>query len=110
MPPPALLSADAPLPPPPPLRPLDAPPVSLLLRPLFAAPGTGGAKPGGFPKPGMAGGTAIGRAAPAEAPELFSIMGAERSLVTAFLSLAPFVMSVNKEDCEMFGPGGGKPC
>lgn len=68
--------------------------MSLLLLALFAALGTGGARPGGFTIPGMAG------AAPMRGTtgllDSFPMIGAERSLVTAFLSLAPFVISVNR--------------
>lgn len=79
-----------PLSPPPPL-----PPVSLLLLARLAPLplGTGGASPpGGFPNPGIAG--AAPTDGPAELPESFPTIGADRSLVAAFLSLAPFVMSV----------------
>ena len=78
-------------PPPPP------PPVSLLLLARLAAdaPGTGGARPaGGLPRPGTVGALLMG--GPAEEPDPLSNSGAERSLVTAFLSLAPFVMSPSR--------------
>jgi len=82
----------------PPLTPLPPPPpVSLLLLPRFAGvePGMRGARPAGcFPEPGTAGAPLEGGTA--EAPEPLSNIGAERSLVTAFLSLAPFDMSPSK--------------
>ena len=73
------------------------PPVSLLLLPrLKATPlGSVDARPiGGFPRPGTAGAPPMGR--PADISEVFPTMGAERSFVTAFLSLVPFVMSVRR--------------
>lgn len=80
----------------PPLSPLPPPPLSLLLLARFAeAPGTGGASPdGAFPKPGMAG--APGTTGPDEALAPLSIIGADRSLVTAFFNFAPFVISPSK--------------
>ena len=69
-------------------------PVSLLLLPLFALLSTGGDKVEGFPSPGIAGGTPIG--GPAELVDSFPRIGADRSFVTVFLSLVPFVISVNK--------------
>ena len=56
--------------------------------------GGGGARPAGLPRFGMAGGMPTG--APADLPGSFLISGAERSLVVAFFSLAPLVMSVSK--------------
>ena len=70
------------------------PPPSLLLLNLFAAldPGTGGANPaGGFPKPGTGGAPPTG--GPLEAFDDLSITGADRSFVTAFFNLVPFVIS-----------------
>ena len=68
-------------------------PMSLLLRARFP-PGAGGAKPpGGFNIPGTGGAPAIGPPPPSD---FLSIMGADRSCVTAFFSFAPFVMSVNR--------------
>jgi hypothetical protein len=66
-------------------------PWSLLLRALFPA-GTGGASPpGGFTIPGTGGAPPKGAAdAP---PDVFPIIGADRSFVTAFLSFVPFVIS-----------------
>ena len=76
-----------------------APPLpwSLLLLPRFAAgaPGTGGARPlGGLARPGTAGAPPMG--GPLEPPEDSPTCGADLSFVTAFLSLAPFVMSVSR--------------
>jgi len=62
-------------------------PWSLLLLALFCADGTDGA-PGGR-SPGTGGAPPIGGAAEEEEPDL-STMGADRSLVTAFLSALPF--------------------
>ena len=79
---------------------LSPPPVvSLLLLARFdppaPGPGTGGARPlGGLPRPGTAGAPPIG--GPTKAPDDFPTMGADRSFVTAFFSLAPLVMSVNR--------------
>ena len=81
----------------PPLMPLPPlPPTSLLLLPRFVEvdPGIEGARPEGFPDAGTAG--APLRGGPAGGPEPLSMMGAERSLVTAFLSLVPFDMSPSK--------------
>lgn len=73
--------------------PPSAPPLSLLLRPrLEPPPGTGGASPPGGLRPGMGGAPATGPPPPPP-PEELATCGAERSLVTAFFSLAPFVMS-----------------
>lgn len=77
--------------------PLDAPPASLLLLPLVATLGTGGARPEDFPAPGTAGGIPTG--AMPELLDLLSSSGPERSFVTAFFSLAPLVMSVNNAPC-----------
>lgn len=81
-------------PPPMPLPP--PPPVSLLLLPRFAEvdPAIRGARPECLAKPGTAG--APLRGGPAGGPAPLSIIGAERSLVTAFLSLVPFDMSPSK--------------
>ncbi len=79
---------------------LSPPPVvSLLLLTRFGsptpAPGTGGARPlGSLPRPGTAGAPPFG--GPAEAPDVFPTMGADRSFVTAFFNLAPLVMSVRR--------------
>lgn len=73
-------------------RPL--PPASLLLLPRLdvETAGTGGAKPaGGFGIPGTRGAPVGG---PVVEGPLPLICGADRSFVTAFLSFAPFVMSV----------------
>lgn len=73
------------------------PVVSLLLLALVDPPalGTGGARPlGGLPRPGTAGAPPFG--GPAEMPGVFPTMGADRSFVTAFFSLAPFVISVRR--------------
>lgn len=82
----------------PPLSPLPPlPPVSLLLRARMAPGpfGIGGASPpGGLPRPGIAGAPPIAGAA--EPPLSFPIMGADRSFVTAFLSLAPLVISLRR--------------
>lgn len=68
-------------------------PVSLLLRALFAPPGTGGASPpGAFGKPGTGGAPPIGGPPPPLLDDAPTI-GAERSFVTAFFSLVPFVIS-----------------
>ena len=73
-------------------------PVSLLLRNLFAE-GIGGANPpGAFGIPGTGGAPPTGGPA-----DLFSfpIMGADRSLVTAFLSFgAPLLISAKRALCE----------
>ena len=109
MPPPVFLSFGIPAPanippscgpddnppesPPPPL-----PPVSLLLLARLAVPpfGTGNASPlGGLPKPGIGTGGAPPAGGPLLMPLPFSTIGADRSLVTAFFSLAPLVMSVS---------------
>ena len=77
--------------------PAPPPAISLLLLARFEAPapGIGGARPaGGFPEFGIAGAPPIG--GPAELPDGFSTAGADRSFVTAFLSFAPFVMSVRR--------------
>ena len=77
------------------------PPESLLLLARFGADasGNGGARPaGGFPRPGMGG--APPTDGPPEGPELLSNSGAERSLVTAFLSFAPFVISPSRAPWE----------
>lgn len=74
----------------PPASPPLPPPVSLLLRILFTpTTGGGGAKLLGAFDPG------IGGAPPKGGPEsdFLSIIGADRSLVTAFLSGLPFEMS-----------------
>ena len=71
-------------------------PSSLLLRARFTTPcpGTGGAvAPGGFNNPGTAGALATG--AFETPPPSLPIRGADRSFVTAFLSFAPLVISVN---------------
>ena len=79
---------------------LSPPPVvSLLLLPRFGppapAPGTGGARPlDGLPRPGTAGAPPTG--GPAEAPDGFPTMGADRSFVTAFFNLAPLLISVRR--------------
>ena len=77
-------------------------PSSLLLRARFVppCPGIGGAEaPGGFNKPGTTGAPAIGALG---APFVsLPIMGADRSFVTAFFSLAPFVMSVSSAFWEI---------
>jgi hypothetical protein len=82
----------------PPLTPLPPPPpVSLLLLPRFVDvdPGMRGARPAAcFPEPGTAGAPLEG--GPPGATEPLSNTAAERSLVTAFLSLVPFVMSPSK--------------
>lgn len=81
----------------PPLTPLPPPPpVSLLLLPRFVEvdPGVRLARPECFAKPGTAGAPLRGGAA--GGPEPLSVIGAERSLVTAFLSLVPFDMSPSK--------------
>lgn len=75
------------------------PVVSLLLLARFdlpvPAPGTGGARPiGGLLRPGTAGAPPFG--GPAEAPDVFPTMGADRSFVTAFFNLAPLVISVRR--------------
>lgn len=78
--------------PPDPTPPAPAP--SLLLRNLFAAfaPGTGGASPeDGFPNPGTGGAPPTG--GPLDAFDDFSMIGADRSFVTAFFSFVPFVIS-----------------
>ena len=67
--------------------------MSLLLLPRFVIMGGGGARPVGLPRFGMAGGMPTG--APADPFDSFPIAGAERSLVAAFFSLAPLVMSVS---------------
>lgn len=90
--PPNCGAALAPLPSPPPV-------VSLLLLALFdppePAPGTGGARPlGGLPRPGTASAPPFG--GPIAVPDVFPTMGADRSFVTAFFSLAPFVISVRR--------------
>jgi len=71
-------------------------PVSLLLRPRVACPGMGGARELGALISGTGGALPTG---PAPAPGFLSSMGADRSFVTAFLSLAPFVMSDNSAPC-----------
>ncbi len=82
----------------PPLTPLPPPPpVSLLLLPRFVDvdPGMRGARRAAcFPEPGTAGAPLEG--GPPGATEPLSNTAAERSLVTAFLSLVPFVMSPSK--------------
>lgn len=75
------------------------PVVSLLLLarfdPAAPVPGTGGARPlEGLPKPSTAGAPPF--SGPAEAPDVFPTMGADRSFVTAFFNLAPLVMSVRR--------------
>lgn len=94
------------------LAPLLSPPpvVSLLLlarfAPLSPAPGTGGARPlGDLPRPGTAGAPPFG--GPTEAPDVFPTMGADRSFVTAFFSLAPLVMSVKRAPLSFAIVGGG---
>ena len=80
----------------PPASPL-LPPTSLLLLARFkpTSPGTGGAESGGgLPNPGIAGAPPTG--GPVEGLFSFPTTGADRSFVTAFLSLAPFVISVSK--------------
>lgn len=75
-------------------------PLSLLLLARLGAddPGIGRARPvGGFPRPGTACAPPTG--GPAEEPDLLSIIGAERSFVTAFFNLAPLVMSPSKAPC-----------
>lgn len=75
-----------------PLVPL--PPVSLLLRTRFdAASFITGARPLGFVTPGIAGAPVRG---PVEEGFVFSSCGADRSFVTAFLSLVPLVISPSK--------------
>ena len=78
---------------------LDPPPVSLLLRPLFPPPGTGGASPPGAFMPGIGGAPAIGGGPELELP-LLSIIGADLSLTAAtFLRRAvagPLDISDNK--------------
>jgi hypothetical protein len=65
---------------------------SLLLLALFPPPGTGGASPpGAFNIPGTGGAPAKGDGA--DPPDVFPIIGADRSFVTAFLSCLPFEMS-----------------
>lgn len=83
------------------LAPILSPPpvVSLLLLARFdppaSTPGTGGARPlEGFPRPGTAGAPLIG--GPAEPPDVFPTKGADRSFVTAFLNLAPLVISISR--------------
>jgi hypothetical protein len=66
------------------------PPESLLLLARFPPPGTGGASPLGAFIPGTGGAPPMG--GPPES-DFLSIAGADRSLVTAFFSLAPLVMS-----------------
>lgn len=79
---------------------LSPPPVvSLLLLARFGpaapAPGTGGARALGIlPRPGTAGAPPL--SGPAEAPDIFPTMGADRSFVTAFFNLAPLVISVRR--------------
>lgn len=71
--------------------PLFPPLVSLLLRALL--PGAGGARPpGGLAMPGTGGAPPRGEGA--EPPEDFPLtIGADRSLVTAFFSALPLVIS-----------------
>ncbi len=79
------------------MSPLLPPPVSLLLliRVEAPGPGTGGARPREvLPRPGMAGAPPTGGLS--EAPDGFPTMGADRSFVTAFFSLAPLVISVRR--------------
>lgn len=66
-------------------------PVSLLLRSRLLLPDANGAELGGGLSPGTGGAPPIG--GPEESLGL-SIIGAERSFVTAFFNLAPLVMSV----------------
>ena len=73
--------------------------VSLLLlarlEPPPPNPGIGGARPlGDLPTPGTAGAPTVGGLV--EAPDVFPTMGADRSFVTAFFSLAPLVISVRR--------------
>lgn len=73
-----------------------------MLLALFPPPGTGGASPpGAFSIPGTGGAPADGAADP---PDVFPIIGADRSFVTAFLSALPFVMSDSK--APLFAAGG----
>ena len=66
---------------------------SLLLRALF--PGTGGASPpGGLGAPGTGGAPPNGDGP--DPPDVFPIIGADRSFVTAFLSDFPFVISLRR--------------
>lgn len=74
-----------------------SPPVSLLLRVRLVdeVPGPDGATPARtFPVPGIAGAPARGGIDVEVVP--LSTIGADRSLVTAFFSLVPFVMSPSK--------------
>lgn len=110
MPPPVFLSFGIPVPanippnwgpggnpsesPPPPI-----PPVSLLLLARFDVPpfGAGGASPlGDFPKPGIGTGGAPPTGGPIDVSLPLSTRGADRSFVTAFLRLAPLVISVSR--------------
>lgn len=83
---------------------LSPPPVASLLLlarfdPPAPAPGTGGARLlGGLPRPGTAGAPPFD--GPAEAPNVFPTMGADRSFVTAFFNLAPLVISVRRAPCS----------
>lgn len=86
------------------------PVVSLLLLARFdlpvPAPGTGGARPiGGLLRPGTAGAPPFG--GPAEAPDVFPTMGADRSFVTAFFNLAPLVISVRRAPRSFATVGSG---
>jgi len=79
--------------------PLPLPPVSLLLLARFDIPPfeAGGASSlGGFRKPDIGTGGAPSTGGPTDVPLPLSTRGADRSLVTAFLSLAPLVISVSK--------------
>lgn len=86
------------------------PPVSLLLRPRFPPPGTGGASPpggaGGLPMPGTGGAPPMaGTLGPSET---LPTIGADRSLITpTFFSFAPLVMSPRR--APLPAPEGGFP-
>ena len=77
-------------------------PLSLLLLARFGtAPGTGGAKPG------LAGVGVI--AVPVDEPDPLSSIGADRSFVTAFLSLVPLVMSPSKAPYSLLAYDSKQP-
>jgi hypothetical protein len=69
---------------------LAPPPVSLPLLALLLPGTAGAAPPGGFNVPGTGG--ALGAAGPEDVLDP-SIMGADRSFVTAFFNWAPLLMS-----------------
>lgn len=74
-----------------------------MLLTLFPPPGIGGASPpGALGNPGTGGAPANGDGA--DPPDVFPIIGADRSFVTAFFSCLPFVISESK--APLF-PGGG---